>query len=375
MKSKSVLIGLLLIMSITAKPCLNVYHALDAKGEFHIVDDAGFVGFNKNFNLLRIDKKLKDLEAKISEEKSPFLLSDYAVLLMKAGKVEESLRLLIALNRNHPKEYKIAANLGTAYELNGNLDSALYYINRGMELNANAHDGSEWVHVRILETKMALEKDSTLLHSRSVLQLSDFDKKDTEIRKQLEIQIRERFPFSPGPNAIMVSLFIDLGDCYAETFSFEYAKAFYTLAQEYYGADEEITKPKINGMIALRREHDAISPPDLTFEGEDIKVGGIRYKDLIDNNNKDNVEINWEEHNLDVPALLALLGYQEYIPAEKDIIESDPDSVLTEDANENVDSESTENSNFFLPIVFTFVAVLLFIVVIRRRNKKQQQAD
>tara|TARA_B110000046_G_C13024495_1_gene413104 strand:+ start:2444 stop:2677 length:234 start_codon:yes stop_codon:yes gene_type:complete len=62
------------------------------------------------------------------------MLSDYAVYLMKAGRVDESLAILKELNKNLPQEYQIAANLGTAYELNGELDSALFYINAESKL-------------------------------------------------------------------------------------------------------------------------------------------------------------------------------------------------------------------------------------------------
>ena len=71
------------------------------------------------------------------------MLSDYAVYLMKAGRVDESLAILKELNKNLPQEYQIAANLDTAYELNGELDSALFYIKRGIEINPDAHAGSE----------------------------------------------------------------------------------------------------------------------------------------------------------------------------------------------------------------------------------------
>ncbi|NOQ70986.1 MAG: hypothetical protein GQ574_03230 [Crocinitomix sp.] len=244
-------LGLLfiLIIIITVQPvrgCLNYYHTIDQDGDFHEMTENGFIGFNKNFNYKLIASKLPDLEADFQNKKSPYLLSDYAVLLMKAGKIEASLALLIELNRNLPNEYQIAANLGTAYELNGELDSAIHYINRGMELNPEAHEGSEWVHIKVLECKLKQIENPNYLNNTSVLELTAEQKANYKTRHQLEIQIRERFPFTPGPNQIMASLMIDLGDCYASDLSIEYAKAFYTIAAEYYGAETEITSPKIS---------------------------------------------------------------------------------------------------------------------------------
>jgi tetratricopeptide (TPR) repeat protein len=240
--------------------CLNYYHTVDQHGELHNLVDNQFVGLNKNFNLELIASKLPQFDADFQESQSPYVLSDYAVLLMKAGKIKESLSLLIALNKRLPNEYQIAANLGTAYELIGELDSALFYIKRGIEINPKAHGNSEWIHVKVLETKKRQLEDPNYLDSKSVLELTEFQKNNLSTRYELEIQIRERFPFTAGPDQIMASLMIDLGDCYANDVSIEYAKAFYNIANKYYGADSSITAPKIDQMVAHRAEYKDITP-------------------------------------------------------------------------------------------------------------------
>lgn len=53
---------------------------------------------------------------------------------MKLGKADVALEILKELNYHYPNEYKIVANLGTAYELNAELDSALKYIKKGIKL-------------------------------------------------------------------------------------------------------------------------------------------------------------------------------------------------------------------------------------------------
>ena len=237
------------------------------------------------------------------------MLSDYAVYLMKAGRVDESLAILKELNKSLPQEYQIAANLGTAYELNGELDSALFYIKRGIEINPDAHAGSEWIHIQVLETKMKQIKNPDFLDFTSVLELSLEQKKDSATRAQLEIQIRERFPFSPGPDQIMASLMIDLADCYTNSLSIEHAKAFYNIAELYCGADSTLTTPKIYEMIELRKKYKDISTSDAIVDGSNHKVTGVPYKTIIDNNNWKNYIINWTEFNLDSDALLAEVDY------------------------------------------------------------------
>src|ERR1044072_359909 len=221
-----------IIFPVTA--CLNYYYTVDRAGMLHFAGEVK-LPFNTNFNKELIVAGLKRLEGKMQKEHSYMLLSDYAVGLLKLGKTKEAVDLLAELYRHYPNEYQIASNLGTAYELNGQNDSALKYIKRGMELNPNDHEGSEWIHVKILETKLKLAADSNWLKTHSVLELTPVQKVDSNVRKQLLIQLQERFPFSPGPNAIMANLFIDLGDLYANTSSIEYAKLFYQIANTYYG--------------------------------------------------------------------------------------------------------------------------------------------
>jgi len=63
--------------------------------------------------------------------------------------------MLIGIERWHPGLYATAANLGTAYELLGNVDSAYYWIEEDMRRNPQGHEGSEWMHLCILSAKRA----------------------------------------------------------------------------------------------------------------------------------------------------------------------------------------------------------------------------
>jgi tetratricopeptide (TPR) repeat protein len=290
---KSILILILLLINITeSNACLNYYYSVDNKGHLHSADDLQRA-FNTNFNLKLIESKLKKLERQLIKENDFKLLSDYSVLLLKAGKTKESLDILHELSKHYPNEYQIAANLGTAYELNGDINKAIQFIKRGIELNPNSHDGSEWVHIKVLETKLQLELDSLYLSNNSVLNLTEEDKQDSLVRNQILIQVRERFPFSPGPNPIMASILIDLGDCYANTASIEFAKVLYTISKLYYGANEDLVDSKINEMVSLRNKFSQIKPEKRHSEGDNIKLSGIRYKSMLDNNNSSNYKIKW----------------------------------------------------------------------------------
>jgi hypothetical protein len=54
----------------------------------------------------------------------------------------------------------VAANLGTALELLGNKEEALHWIREGIRRNPQSHEGTEWLHAKILEAKIAAQKDA-----------------------------------------------------------------------------------------------------------------------------------------------------------------------------------------------------------------------
>lgn len=158
--------------------------------------------------------------------------SDLAVKLAYLGRFEESLQILRRLQRFMPNEYIIAANLGTTYELLGQNDSALFYIKKGLQLNPDSHNGSEWVHVKILEAKLALAKDPDWLNTHSVLgtgvtfsspKADSFDRWTYHVEYQLE----ERVPFTPFPDKLLANVFNEWGDLFATQQSVKHAYIAY----------------------------------------------------------------------------------------------------------------------------------------------------
>ena len=85
--------------------------------------------------------------------------SDYAVALMYLGRHQEAVTLLHQLEAERPGEYFVAGNLGTAYELTGKNEEALRWIREAIRRNPAAHEGTEWLHAKILEAKIAQQKD------------------------------------------------------------------------------------------------------------------------------------------------------------------------------------------------------------------------
>jgi tetratricopeptide (TPR) repeat protein len=174
-------------------------------------------------------------------------VSDYAAALMHLGRVKEAVGLLEPLAEKMPGEYRVIANLGTAYELDGQLEKSLKNISQSIKLNSSAHMETEWVHEKILEAKIELAKDPKWLQTHSVLGY-DFGsgKKPTlpeEFKKEkreadwvvhsITYQLHERLQFVKPPDATVADLLFDLGNIFALTATLEEAGQSYAMAEKF----------------------------------------------------------------------------------------------------------------------------------------------
>ena len=188
--------------------------------------------------------------------------SDYAATLIHQGKAAKAIPILEALEEAHPNEYVLAANLGTAYELNGENEKALHWIREGMGRNPDSHGGTEWLHVRILEAKIAASKEPDWSKSHTVLGL-DFGTGDVPgmparfpegqsaktVRNALIYQLHERLAFVRPPDPLVAGLIADLADLEGLQETADHAAPLYDLALTY--------KP-VNAELLLRRKAQAL---------------------------------------------------------------------------------------------------------------------
>lgn len=186
--------------------------------------------------------------------------NDLATALAHTGEAAEAVKLLEQVEAEKPGLYFTAANLGTAYELSGDDRKALEWIRKGIERNPDAHDGTEWLHVRILEAKLALAKDPKWLEAHSILgspagegpatqALGNRGQKVSidQVKSALVYQLHERMQFVTPPNAVVGSLLLDLGDVISrEPVGIGGAFDIFGLASEYLKALPE------NSVLAAR---------------------------------------------------------------------------------------------------------------------------
>jgi tetratricopeptide (TPR) repeat protein len=190
--------------------------------------------------------------------------SDYAVALMHLGEAAKAVEILSDIEHTHPGEYVVAANLGTAYELSGDNDKAAEWIQEGMRRNAQAHHGTEWLHLLILNAKQALASDPEWLKTHSVLGLdfgsgampsqpdvvftmSDGVERDlTDIQKAVTYQLHERLAFVTPPDPIVADLLFDLGNLLAFNEGVGFAASVYEMSLKF--------KPTRRELVARRRD-------------------------------------------------------------------------------------------------------------------------
>ncbi len=177
--------------------------------------------------------------------------NDLGVNLIRQGRMVEAIRLFVAIEKRFPARPETAANLGTALELLGSNEIALRWIRIGIQRNAAEHEGTEWLHARILEAKIALKHDPRYLDNRSVAGVR-FDGavlpglpkayppgndgrpvSAHALNMALSYQLHERMMFVKPKDAIVANLLTDWATLNLAGGPVESAEALYPLAERY----------------------------------------------------------------------------------------------------------------------------------------------
>jgi tetratricopeptide (TPR) repeat protein len=198
--------------------------------------------------------------------------SDYAVALVHRGESKKAVAILEAVEKEHPGEYIVAANLGTAYELSGDLERAKDWIGEGIRRNPKSHDGSEWLHLKILDARQALAKDpeSAKLHGVLDLDFGDAaaprkptvwpqDSGEAEgVIKALTYQLSERLAFVPPPDLLIAGMIADLADLLALYRSVDHAIPVYELAIQYKPARADLIASRLSSSMQVHAQEKAL---------------------------------------------------------------------------------------------------------------------
>ncbi|NRA12380.1 MAG: tetratricopeptide repeat protein [Crocinitomicaceae bacterium] len=226
---------------------------------------------HRNFDKTDLRNRLFKAEAKANADTDFQIQSNIALYHMKLGDVKKALQILEPLLQKHPDEYTIAANLGTAYELDGQLEKALIFIKKGQKLNPDSHFKSEWIHIKILEAKIKEKSNPGWLNSHSIITVEEMHSKINPGHhyrgNQLEYQLRTRVAFTPAPNKVMANLLQTLAEYNVEHGTYENAIMAYTYILEFTESDfkkRQISKAIIE--LNKRRRESGVTELNYQFK-------------------------------------------------------------------------------------------------------------
>ncbi len=206
------------------------------------------------------EKVRADLERQRKNAYGLYNPNNLAVALIHLGQVKEAIPLLQKAEKESPGQYATAANLGTAYELAGENQKALEWIKESINRDRDSHYGTEWLHVKILEAKLAIGKDTEWLKKHSVLGINfgerganppleslpmdHFGQRKSlpEVEAALIYQLHERLEFIKPPEPIVADLLSDLSRAFSLSGKAEHARAVQELAVSYGADSKEIIK-------------------------------------------------------------------------------------------------------------------------------------
>jgi hypothetical protein len=103
------------------------------------------------------DKLVK--KGKISADES----ADLGAIYVRLGEVGKALEVLQPAQRAHPDNFRLNANLGTAWQLNGDLDQAAAYLQQSVRLAPDKYKKAEKLHLKLVRQRARSPRDGDKL--------------------------------------------------------------------------------------------------------------------------------------------------------------------------------------------------------------------
>lgn len=250
MKKFKVLVIVLVLISFKTFACLNGETKELKNGVMIYMDYRGIVPHGHNF----VGKKyypelIIELENLYKKTKNLDYLSDVGYILIIEKKYQEALKLYLKIEKIKPNRYSTASNIGTLYELMGENKKAYEWIKKSIVINPESHEGSEWLHLKILEAKIKNLKDVSaqfLINTsfgEETVPKSKLSKEELEkLSKSLYYQLNERMTFIKPEDKVISVLLFELGNIVKLIHSNKEAIKIYNISKDYGFRDEIINR-------------------------------------------------------------------------------------------------------------------------------------
>lgn len=237
---KKLLALVLMVLPFAAFACLNGFH-----GSFREANDAARANFPvpKGNPLGKSDTDLfrmtDEFEAEYKKGKYEGSVN-YSVILIYGNRFEEAEKVCREIAKKWPNKYESAANLGTILEVNGKNEEALKLIKKALEIDSLAHDGSEWIHVKVLEAKLnpgvkfVGSKVTGIDFGQDSLPKAEVDELALKrLQKELFYQLNERVTFIDPKDVYIGELMFELGNVTLARGQNNRAKEIYEIAKRF----------------------------------------------------------------------------------------------------------------------------------------------
>lgn len=247
--------------------CLNGASMMLKDGTFLYEDHKGNIPFGHLFHSdEHFVRGVAQLDSLYKQTKDLDYLSDKGLLLILMKRYQEAIALYLDIEQQQPKHYSTASNLGTAYELAGQNEKALYWINKAIAIDPESHQHSEWIHANILKAKLSgnAGNDPASLVNTSFFPryqqdnynvLPETTLSDAELKAlgdALYYQLNERVSFIEGKDPIVSRLLFTLADIHFLQKNYSDAITIYAMARD--RAEESFHKDIDERFFMVARE-------------------------------------------------------------------------------------------------------------------------
>lgn len=266
MKKLTFLLLFLSLSTLRTFACINESRVL-LDGRITVSDDFEMTPEGKNLKENRdyYESKSKTLYQTWLSKQNIEDYSDYGVTLLYLGEYKKALSVFQEIEKLSPGLYATAANMGTTYELLGENQSAFDWIRKSIEIDSTSHEGSEWLHLKILEVKIKGNKylNSDFLigtnFGKDLLPESDLPVAQLEkLRDHIFYQLKERMSFIQPKEPIVALLLFELGNITAITDDATTALHNYEKAKEY-GYSGELLEKRWSYVSDLQNKLDLVN--------------------------------------------------------------------------------------------------------------------
>lgn len=274
---KFIILIITLMSGLYAIPCMNEYEVMDGikkpviNGDeisAVVIDKIALTEYihstmNCPWDGSRIDKNCTNV----------------AVADIYLGKHESAVKKLEILIKQYSFEYNVVITYAVALELTEKYKEALMYLKKAIKLNPDSHEGSEWIHVKILEYVV---KNGTKAPSSSILGIdfgndsipvAPMDIKIEKLKTELQFQLQDRLFFVEGKkDPVYGSLLFDYANCLVLMDHLSASVEFFQMAKDY-GFESPVLDKRLKRYSDWKEKNNPEKHTEMKVEGKDEGPG------------------------------------------------------------------------------------------------------